>query len=85
MRRIVRRLIETLLPILGTIKIFVAVLFLHRPALQIPAVAIGLLLIHARMWNLAQPVLPSERKFQALRHEVDHFIILVRRLNGAAL
>jgi hypothetical protein len=82
---VIRRLIETALPILGTAKIFFAVLFLHKPAFQLPAVAIGLLFIHARMWNLAQPVLPSERKFQALRREVDHFILLVRRLNAAAL
>ena len=85
MIRLLRRFIEIALPISGTIKVFGAVIFLHSPALQLPAVAIGLLLIHMRTWNVARAVLPTERKFQALRHEVDHFIQLVRRLNAAAV
>lgn len=44
----------------------------------------GLLLILGGFWYAANPILTSERRFHALRAEVDDFITLVRRLNAAA-
>lgn len=85
MRRTIRRFIEGALPILGSSTVFLAILFLLDPVLQIVAAAIGVLMIQAGIWNLTQPILPSERQYQALRREVDHFIMLVRRLNAAAI
>ena len=85
MRRL-RRTIEVGLPVLGVVLVLAAVLFLARSLLlQLGVVLLGLVLIEAGIWNLASPVLPSERKFVALRREVDGFILLVRRLNRATL
>ena len=43
------------------------------------------MLIEVGVWKLANFVLPSERKYVALRAEVDQFITLVRQLNTTAL
>jgi hypothetical protein len=85
MRRTVRRFIEGALPIAGSSIIFLAILFLYDPVVQIAVAAVGVLMIQAGIWKLTQPILPSERQYQALRREVDYFIGLVRRLNAAAL
>ena len=85
MRRL-RRTVELGLPIVGVTLVLAAVLFLPRSLmLQIAVVLLGLVLIEAGIWNLASPVLPSERKYVSLRREVDGFILLVRRLNKASL
>lgn len=85
MRRI-RRTVEVGLPIAGVTLVLGAVLLLPRNLmLQLGVVLLGLVLIEAGVWNLASPVLPSERKYVALRREVDSFILLVRRLNRATL
>lgn len=85
MRRL-RRAVELGLPIAGVIMVLAAVLFFPRSlTIQIAIVLVGLVLIEAGTWNLASPVLPSERRYVALRHEVDGFILLVRRLNRATL
>ena len=85
MRRL-RKGIELGLPILGVLLVLAAVLFFFQNLyLQIVIVLLGLVLIEAGIWNLAAPILPSERKYMALRNEVDAFIRLVRRLNKAAL
>lgn len=84
--RKLRKAIELGLPILGVILVLAAVLFFFENLyIQIAIVLIGLVLIEAGIWNLAAPILPSERKYMALRNEVDAFIRLVRRLNRAAL
>lgn len=84
--RTLRKAIEIGLPILGVVLVLAAVLFFFQNLyLQIGIVLVGLVLIEAGIWNLAAPILPSERKFMALRNEVDSFIRLVRRLNKTAL
>lgn len=84
--RAIRKGVEIGLPIIGVALVLAAVLFFYQNLyLQIAIVLIGLVLIEAGIWNLANPILPSERKFLALRAEVDAFIGLVRRLNRAAL
>lgn len=85
MRRL-RQTIEKGLPVLGVAVVLAGVLFLAGDLLvQLVVVVFGLLLIQAGIWNLASPVLPSERRYNALRDEVDAFIGLVRRLNRATL
>jgi uncharacterized membrane protein YccC len=85
MRRTIRNAAQIGMPIVGTAIVFGAILLMIDPMKQIAVAAVGVLLIQAGIWKLAHPILPSERKFQALRREVDHFIRLVRRLNAAAL
>src|SRR5688500_882503 len=84
--RALRRAIELGLPVLGVAVVLAGVLFFANDLyVQLAVVVVGLLLIEAGIWNLASPVLPSERRYNALRREVDSFIILVRRLNRATL
>jgi hypothetical protein len=88
---VLRKLREILamgLPILGTVLVFVAILV---PAislnlqLQILVVLVGILFIEAGVWRLTEKVLPSERKYLALRAQVDDFIGGVRVLNARAV
>jgi hypothetical protein len=83
----IRRSVDKALPVLGIIVVLGAVLFLWCGNLyiQLAVVMIGIFLIEAGIWQLAHPLLPSVRKYRALRKEVDDFIQLVRRLNAAAL
>lgn len=84
--RAIRRTIEVGLPIIGVALVLAAVLLFARSLfVQLAIVVVGLLLIETGIWNLASPVLPSERRYLALRREVDGFILLVRRLNRATL
>ncbi len=70
---------------LGVILILGSVLFLREILDQIAVVGIGIILIEAGVWKLAHKVLPNERRFHALRSEIDAFIALGRKLNDAAL
>lgn len=84
--RNVRRLVHFGLPVLGTILVLLAVLLLWNDvAVQLIVVVVGLLLIEAGIWKLTQPILPDERRYRALRAEVDEFIQHVRRLNAAGI
>src|SRR5688572_14893748 len=65
--------------------ILAAVVLMVDVYFQIVTVIVGLLLVEAGIWKLTQPLLPNERKYTALRREVDGFLGLVRRLNSSAL
>lgn len=83
--RKLRKVIELGLPVLGVALVLFAVIVFVNLYVQIAVVLVGLILIEAGIWNLANPILPSERKYWALRSEVDDFIVLVRHLNRAAV
>jgi hypothetical protein len=81
-----RATVDKALPVVGVALILGAVLFLYQSLyLQLTVVIAGILLIEAGIWELAHPLLPSQRKYRALRAEVDEFIVMVRRLNAAAV
>jgi len=50
--------------------------------LQIIVVLVGLLILEAGVWRLTEKILPNERKYTALREEVDAFIDRIRVLNA---
>jgi len=83
--RNLRKLIAVGFPILGITLVFTAILV---PAislnlqLQIGVVLVGLLIIEAGVWRLTEKILPNERKYLALRTEVDDFIDRIRVLNA---
>jgi hypothetical protein len=72
-------------PILGMTLVFAAILV---PAIslnlqvQIVVVLVGLLIIETGVWKLTSKILPNERKYLALRAEVDKFIDQIRVLNA---
>ena len=85
MARNLRRILPVLLPVAGVALILAAVLFAGSVGVKVVLVVAGLLLIEAGVWRLADPVLPDDRKYVALRAEADRFMALVRRLNTAAV
>ena len=79
-----RELIEILLPLIGIVLIFAALLIApvnETVPRQVVVVLAGVLLLEASVWNLASPFLPEDRRYHSLRQEVDHFIEEVRELN----
>lgn len=82
-RRIVRRL-EEILPLVGVVVVFASVALLADRWMQVAGTLVGLLLVEAGIWNLASVVGIRERRYHALRGEVDRFLGLVRTLNRTA-
>lgn len=85
MARKLRRILHLIVPAVGMALVIGAVLFGESLAIQLFLVVAGLLLTEAGLWRLADPILPDERKYVALRNEADHFMTLVRQLNTAAV
>lgn len=83
--RLLRNITLTMLPFIGVLLVIGAVLWLRDLRWQMVLVVGGLLLVEIGVWTCAQRILPNERKFRALRVEVDAFIRLVRQLNTAAM
>jgi hypothetical protein len=83
--RKLRRILHLTVPAVGMALVIGAVLFGESLAIQLFLVVAGLLLTEAGLWRLADPILPDERKYVALRTEADHFMTLVRQLNTAAV
>jgi hypothetical protein len=70
--------------ILGMVIVLSSFLFLRNLFAWYFTVIVGLIVVLTGFLYGAHPFLTSERKFHALRAEVDGFIGLVRRLNTAA-
>lgn len=74
-----------IVPATGMALVVAAVLFAGSLPVRLFLVVAGLMLTEAGFWRLADPLLPDERRYTALRAETDHFTALVRQLNTAAL
>lgn len=85
LKRTLRQATDKVMPILGVVVILSAVLFVQALRLQLAVVVIGLFLVEAGVWNLSQWILPNDRQYVGLRAEGDHFILLIRQLNEAAV
>jgi hypothetical protein len=85
--RTLRNVIVRALPIVGMFIVIGAALLIPDSSLptRVVLVVVGLLVVEASVWKLADPLLPSERQYHALRQEGDRFIRLIRELNRAAL
>ncbi len=84
--RTLRKVIDISLPFAGVAVVLAAVLFIRDDLrMQIAVVGLGMLLIEVGVWKGAHRLLPSERKYLALRTEGDLFMKLLRQLNAAAL
>jgi len=82
-----RKAIEVAIPMVGMLIVFGGVLFVPPSELQtqLMVVLVGVLMIEAGVWGMTTAVLPSERRYVALREEGDRFIGLIRRLNEARI
>lgn len=84
MRRI-RGSFHLALTVSGTLLIVYAVMSVEGMYDRMLVVGLGLVLIEAGIWRITQSLFPNERNFRPLRKETDYFIVLVRRLNRAAV
>ena len=84
-KRTLRQVTDKGMPIVGVIVVLSAVLFIDELRLQLAVVIVGLFLVEAGVWNLSQWLLPNDRQYVGLRAEGDHFIMLIRQLNEAAI
>lgn len=85
--RTIRNTLKIALPLAGVVVIFAAILLVPPESVvtQILVSLVGILMIEAGVWNLTDNFLPSERKYDELRDEVERFIQGVRALNRAAV
>ncbi len=84
-RRTFNRYISLVASIIGMIIIMSSFLFTGDLLAWYGAVILGLVIVLVGFWYGANPILTSERRYLALRSEVDGFIRLVRRLNTLAV
>lgn len=85
--RLFRTLLSLLLAVLGLAVVIAAVVVDPSPGAvpEILMVLTGLLLIEAAGWPRSNAWLPSTRRFDDLREEVEAFLPLIRRLNSASI
>jgi hypothetical protein len=84
--RTLRKVIDISLPLAGVAVVLGAVLFMREDLrMQIAVVGLGMVLIEVGVWKGAHRLLPSDRKYLALRTEGNLFMKLLRELNVAAL
>ncbi|MEL7084923.1 MAG: hypothetical protein AAF268_03055 [Cyanobacteria bacterium P01_A01_bin.3] len=69
----------------GLLIVYGGFILLSNDIHKLIAVTIGLVFLEIGLWYGANPVLTSERRYKALRHEVDRFINLTRELNKAVV
>lgn len=84
--RAFRKIIDIGLALVGVAVILAAVLIVREDLrLQLAIVGVGMVVLELGVWKAAHRLLPSGRRYLALRAEGDQFLKLVRELNTAAL
>ncbi|MGD8869220.1 MAG: hypothetical protein PVI01_16485 [Gemmatimonadales bacterium] len=83
-RRMFNRNVGVGATILGLTIILSSFFFLDNIVAWYATIMAGLLIVLGGFLYAAYPVLTSERRYFALRREVEHFIKLVRELNDVA-
>lgn len=85
-RRTVNRLVPIVLTVLGMVLVFSGVIvFFDNDYAQIAAITAGFFVFLLGSWYRFNPILTGERRYLALRGELDRFIGLVRGLHRTAL
>ncbi|MGK7912895.1 MAG: hypothetical protein AB4050_15690 [Synechococcus sp.] len=69
----------------GLLIVYGGFILLQNDIYKLVAVTIGLVFLEIGLWYGANPVLTSERRYKALRNEIDRFINLARELNAAVV
>ena len=83
-RRGINRRAASISAILGILVIFSGVIFFEDGIAQCTVITVGILVIEAGVWYMANPFLTNERYYTELRNELESFIGLVRKLNTLA-
>ncbi len=85
LKRRIHRDLARALGVLGMGFVFMSVSWFNPGTVQVLILTLGLSLLLAGIWYSGNPILTRERKYTALRNEMNDFIDLVRELNKAAL
>ncbi len=80
-----REALQTTLTVVGIVLVLAMVATATDSLWLVGIVVVGLLLLEAGVWGLADPLLPDDRSYHPLRSKVDEFIGDVRRLNERAV
>ena len=83
----IRKALQPAISILGMVVVFGGVLLVppSNLRLMIMIVMVGVVILEAGVWGLAENILPNQRLYLSYRTEVNHFMGLVRDLNASAL
>jgi len=84
-RRSINKYVGLVTAIIGMVIVLSSFLFLSNLFAWYATIMVGLLVVLGGFLYGAHPFLTSERRYFALREEVDRFILLVRKLNAAAI
>lgn len=84
-RRRINRSAAPVAAITGIVLVFAAAVFLEDVLVRVAMIAAGILVVEAGVWYMANPIFTSERRYPALRGELDNLIDLVRQLNHAVV
>jgi hypothetical protein len=84
-RRKFNRYVSLVTAVIGVLVILSSFLFTGNLQAWYASVVIGLVIVLIGFWYGANPILTNERRYLALRSEVDDFIGLVRKLNREAV
>ena len=77
--------LDTLMLLGGILIVMGAIVLMPTHTGQIVGAALGLLMVEASAWGSTRRLMPGQRKYKALRVEVDHLLGLVKQLNDTAL
>lgn len=80
-----RTRLDRFLAVAGIFVVLVPVVLADVTRLEVATVVVGLLMIEAGVWGLANRILPDDRTYCHLREEVDRFLEDVRQLNESAV
>lgn len=83
--QILRHVVRTVLPLAGIFVAFAGVLYVQGDLPRLMAVLLGILLVEAGAWNMANAILPSSRRYLELREEVGKFVGRIPELNSTAV
>lgn len=83
--RPLRIILDRSLRILGMVLVVGAILLGRSIYSQLAVGLVGLMCMELGVWQLAHRLLPNDRRFHALRRELDAFVECSRQLNQAAL
>ncbi len=79
-----RKFIINGLPFISA-QLIITVMLYFQALSHLSLIVLGFLLVEISVLMFVNQIIPSERRYYALRAETDHFLKLVRRLNTTAL
>ncbi len=77
--------LDVTLPLIGGFILLDSFIVVSNVLHQMALAGVGFVVVLIGSWRLYRPLLPDERRFGALRREVDDFLDMVRLMNRESL